>query len=116
LEGFWICPSFKEPFLSRRAKPWSHDSRLFHRRKVVGLDEVLRRLPLPHLEASHWASLLDEPPPPPLEPSPAARAARLRSLAARLHTDPSLQPDCIVRPNPNPNPNPTSSLFETLDV
>jgi hypothetical protein len=21
LQGFWICPSFKDPFLSRRAKP-----------------------------------------------------------------------------------------------
>jgi hypothetical protein len=24
-----MCPSFKDPFLSRRAKPWSHDSPLF---------------------------------------------------------------------------------------
>jgi hypothetical protein len=29
LEGFWIRPSFKDRFLSRRAKPQSHDSQLF---------------------------------------------------------------------------------------
>ena len=31
MEGFWIRPSFKDRFLSRRAKPYSHDSQLFHR-------------------------------------------------------------------------------------
>jgi hypothetical protein len=31
LEGFWI-PSFKDSFLSRRAKPYYHDSQLCDRR------------------------------------------------------------------------------------
>jgi hypothetical protein len=43
LEGFWICPSFKEPFLSRRAKPYSHDSPLFHRR-TTHLRAAVQRL------------------------------------------------------------------------
>jgi hypothetical protein len=36
LEGFWICLLFKDPFLSRRAKP-CHDSQLLHRRTLAAV-------------------------------------------------------------------------------
>jgi hypothetical protein len=54
LEGFGIRPSFKDTFLSRRAKSQSHDSQLFHRRTPAAQQQPLarptrgrrRRLPL----------------------------------------------------------------------